>query len=141
MGSQAPANKQLRMYLHIGATILLILGLTLAGSSLLKFYQIDRNVYSIIRWIHVVVALSVLGLYEANMARNRKIMTPSGRKIGLVGRICISLTLLFGIFLLLNGVTKWVSSDRDWIGGHVVLGLVSVALTEVVFSRRRFRNR
>lgn len=139
VGTQAPASKSLRMYLRIAATVLLILGLTLAGSSLFNIYNIDDNIYGFIRWIHVAVALSVLGLYEANMARNRKIMTPRGRQLGLIGRITISLALLFGIFLLLNEALNFLGDrDRDWIGGHVVLGLISVVLTEVVFARRRF---
>ena len=132
-------NKTTRLYLRIAATTVLILGLLLVGARLGWYLTTSGNGYNVLRWVHILVALGLIGLYEANMARSRTVMTPGGRQIGMVGRIVITLTLLYGFFLLLTLVFGWVTGDayNNLVWVHVVLGLVSIALTEIVFSRRR----
>jgi len=133
-------NKTIRLYLRIAATIVLILGLLLVGARL-GWYNLTEggSGYNVLRWFHILVALGLVGLYEATMARSRTIMTPGGRQIGMVGRIVISLTLLYGIFLLLTLAFGWFTGDAydNLVWVHVGLGLAAIALTEIVFSRRR----
>ncbi len=133
-------NKTTRLYLRIAATTVLILGLLLVGAGL-GWYSLGAsgNGYNVLRWVHILVALGLVGLYEANMARSRTIMTPGGRRIGMVGRIVITLTLLYGIFLLLTLAFSWITGDayNNLVWVHVALGLAAIALTEIAFARRR----
>lgn len=134
-------NRTTRLYLRMAVTLLLLLGLLLV---IFRFAANSENTtgYSVLRWLHIIVALAVIGLYEANMARSRSLMTPSGKQVGMVGRIVLTLTLLYGIFLLLDLAANWITggafSALVWV--HVVLGLASVAFTEAVFSRRRLTS-
>ena len=134
-------KKTLRMYLRIASTLALLAGLIMLLGILGVGLSQGSSGYNVIRGVHILLALGLVGLYEMNMARNRTIMTPSGKQLGLVGRIVVTLTLVYGIFLLLTWLFGWITGDSFnglvWV--HIVLGLASVALTEIVFSRRRLK--
>ena len=136
-------NSTMKMYVRITAAVVLVLGLIMLGARL-SLYSLSEGGagYNILRWFHIIVAVGLIGLYEASMARNRSIMSPSGRQIGMVGRVVLSLTLLYGIFLLLTLLFNWITGDayNGLVLVHAVLGLASVALTEIVFSRRRLAS-
>lgn len=100
--------------------------------------------YDIVRWIHIVLAVGFLGLYEASLARAKRTgrLTPDGRPISMVGRISATLALLLGLLLLISMVANLFNYDvtNVTVYIHALVGLIAVGVAIVLFSRQYVKN-
>jgi len=104
-------------------------------------WNFTNAVFNLLRGLHLILALALVGLYEAAMARRKGTITIAGRQLGLVGRIVLTLTLLIGIYLLLTHIVDGLGGYNQIIWVHGLIGLVAYGLTEVVLSNRRLASR
>ncbi len=97
-------------------------------------------VYDTVRLIHILVALGLLGIFEAAMARRKraKALNSTGLQLGTIGRVLLTLALVVGIILLLSLVFNWISGSTydQVIYLHTLLGLSAVGVVTLVFARR-----
>ena len=126
--------------------VLVLLVLTFGVVMLLARYvgtsgilSINDSGYNVLRWFHVVMAVAVVGLYEAVMARRKRAGAVGNRQVGMAGRVVLTTALVIGIYLLLDNAFNLLTGDafRAVVWVHALFGLSAIALTEIAFSRRR----
>lgn len=117
--------------------VLILLGLTMFLNVVLN-WNFTQGVFDLFRGLHFIVALAFIGLFEASLARRKRsgTMSIAGRKLGTVGRVLLSLTLLLGIYLLLTHLVDAFGGYSNLIWVHALIGLISYGLTEMALSRR-----
>lgn len=96
--------------------------------------------YDTVRLIHIVVALTFIGLLEVALGRSKrqKTLNSQGRQLGMVGRITATVALLIGFFLLLSLLLGWITGATYNIVViiHALFGLTAVGVVLAVFSSR-----
>lgn len=96
--------------------------------------------YDTVRLIHIIVALTFIGLLEMALARSRreKTLNAQGRQLGMAGRGLATVALLIGIFLLLSLFLSWVTGDTYSVIVfiHALFGLLAVGVVFYLFSGR-----
>jgi hypothetical protein len=97
--------------------------------------------YNILRWLHIFIAVGLIGLYEASLARTKRlgIFLRVGRLYRQGGRITLTLALLIGFFLLLSLGFNWLTGAAfdTIIYIHALVGLAAVSLAALVFWRQQ----
>lgn len=119
-----------------GLVLLLGVVMLIFGSSL------GFDTYNIMRWVHLLLGIALIGLFEAAFARAKRAgeIGASEAQLGLVGRITMTLALLVGLLLLasllfFSFVTGTGFSVMVYV--HSALGLIGVLLAIYVFIPRR----
>lgn len=101
----------------------------------------SQSIFNALRAGHLILALALVGLYEAAMARRKRRLIVAGRPVGLVGRITLTLALVLGFYLLLTHFVDALTGYEQIIWVHGVIGLIAYGLTEIALSGRRAVSR
>ncbi len=100
--------------------------------------------YNILRWVHALVAVALIGVYEASLARTKRAnqLSTQARSLSLTGRVSLTLALLIALVLLLSLITNLLTGGAYSFAAyiHVFFGLVGVTIAGVLFSRRYLTN-
>ncbi len=132
----------LSMWMRIATTVLVLAGLTMFLNAILNL-GLPSGVMVVLALIHLVSGISLVGLYEANLARRKRGMVViAGKEISLAGRIVLTLALIIGLFLFLNRAASILSSDayKTVIWLHAPIGLIAIGLGEAAMSRLRVKK-
>lgn len=130
------------MWMRIAVLFVFLAGLTMFLNEVLG-WGISSGVKNVLMLVHLVAALSVVGLYESSLARKKRgMIVVAGKELSLAGRILLTLALIIGLYILLGRLFDFVSGDsyKAIIWLHAPIGLIAIGLAEVGLSRLRVKN-